>query len=267
MGKPNYEGVFSPSEIARILHVEIEIVKKWSFVFADYLSKEANPPKGIPRKFTTQDLRVFAYVMTEWEDDPDIACIEIGLNSNQHYEDVFDEVVKQALPIFMDTSVIEDGENIGMIFTPASEFGDTYELARSYKLAGDTLVDTALKEDMQQELICPILYNYRHAVELSLKATKNNRKGGHDLTVLLLEFKAMMKTEFNTEPPDWFDNVIKVLIDFDDRAGTLFRYGSSKYYEVYIDLYHLKTVLTWISDGFENIRIKRKEKLISSNCA
>lgn len=265
MGKPNYEGVFSPSEIARILHVEIEIVKKWSFVFADYLSKEANPPKGIPRKFTTQDLRVFAYVMTEWEDDPDIACIEIGLNSNQHYEDVFDEVVKQALPIFMDTSVIEDGENIGMIFTPPSEFGDTYELARSYKLAGDTLVDTALKDDMQQELICPILHNYRHAIELFLKATKKNRKGGHDLIVLMLELKALMKTEFNTEPPDWFDNVIKVFNDFDDRAGTLFRYGSSKYYEVYINLYHLKAVLTWISDGFENIRVRRAEKLVSSN--
>ena len=56
--------------------------------------------------------------MTEWEDDPDVVGIKYGLNANNHREGIFNEIVVQATPIFMDTSMIRDGGNIGMIFSP-----------------------------------------------------------------------------------------------------------------------------------------------------
>lgn len=262
MRKVNYELIFSPADIARILQVEVDVVKTWSLVFAEYLSRDANPGKGIPRRFSSDDLRVFAYVMTQWEADPDIVCIKIGLNRNNHYEEIFDQLIAEATPIFMDTSMIRDGENIGMIFSPLSKLADTFSLACSFKQAGDALVEVALRDERENDLICPILYNYRHSVELFLKATKHNRKGGHDLTVLLQEFRELMKSEFKSEPPEWFDGIIHVFNEFDPE-GTSFRYGASsnKYYEVYIELGHLRRAMTWMAEGFQNLADRRRSML------
>jgi hypothetical protein len=51
------------------------------------------------------------------------------------------------------------------------EIGDAFSIAESYKLAGDTLVDAALSNGETYELAYPVIYNYRHATELYLKAT------------------------------------------------------------------------------------------------
>lgn len=228
-----------PSEIARTLHVDIETVKTWCYVFSEYLSQGANPPKGISRVFTLDDLRIFAYISTLWEDDPDIPNIKMGLNGGNHHEEVFDDLIAQATPIFKDISGMRDGENSGMIFIPCSEYADMYQLACSYKLAGDMLIENAHTNNQSSELIAPILYCYRHSLELYLKATKSDRKGGHSIDVLLRAFKRMMSDKFSASTPDWFDNALKVFHDFDP-MGTSFRYGSVEYQEIYIELNHLK---------------------------
>jgi len=73
---PNYEMKFGVSEAARSLEVDRDIIKKWAYLFRDYLEPPANPRKGIPRQFSVEDLRIFAYISMFWEDDPDIESIK-----------------------------------------------------------------------------------------------------------------------------------------------------------------------------------------------
>ena len=59
---PNYKMKFGVSEVARSLETDKQLIKKWSHIFSDYLYPDANPPKGTPRKFSADDLRVFSYI-------------------------------------------------------------------------------------------------------------------------------------------------------------------------------------------------------------
>ena len=73
---PNYEMKFGVSETAKYLDTDRDLIKKWAYLFSDYLEPEANPLKGTPRQFSAEDLRVFAYISYYWEDDPDIESIK-----------------------------------------------------------------------------------------------------------------------------------------------------------------------------------------------
>jgi len=58
---------------------------------------------------------------------------------------------------------------------------DWRQVARAYKLAADELVKLALTEHERHELDFPILFMYRHTVELYLKAALENPPEHHDL--------------------------------------------------------------------------------------
>ena len=221
---PNYSMKFSVSEVAQILQVDKALIKTWTYTFSDYLSSEANPVKGTPRQFTIADVRVFAYVSLDWEDSPDIEAIKMGLNSGGHHEDIFDEIIQEATPIFRDIPENLEGElQSSVVFGGLSQFVDTFFLADSYKLAGDILIDKSIATEEGYELICPIIYNYRHATELYLKAIVNTQKQTHDLKTLLEKFRAMLLIEFKATPPQWFENIILAFNDFDPN-GTAFRW-------------------------------------------
>ena len=86
---PNYEMKFSVSEAARELKVDKDIVKRWAYLFRDYLKPPANPLKGNSRQFCIEDIRVLAYISRFWEDDHDIESIRRGLNAEEHYEGTY----------------------------------------------------------------------------------------------------------------------------------------------------------------------------------
>lgn len=254
---PNYEMKFSVSEAANSLETDRELVKKWTYLFSDYLEPTANPPKGIPRQFSADDLRVLAYVSFYWEADPDIEAIKIGLNTGEHHEQVYNDFITALTPLFIDPpdGLGEDWRH-GALFGEMAEYGDTFELASSYKIAGDMLVDAALAKYKAFELICPILYNYRHAVELYFKAVIGEWENVHSLPKLLQDFKKITKSEFDATPPEWFDDIIIVFDEFDP-GGTSFRYGGSMPGEVWVDIQHVKTLMDWISRSFRKIRNRR----------
>lgn len=127
-------------------------------------------------------------------------------------------------------------------------------LANSYKLAGDTLIDAALKDQQAWELFCPAVYNYRHAIELYLKALTGDNKKKHDLDRLYVIFEKMIVDQFKTDIPDWFKNLIAAINRFDP-GGTTFRYGGDlDRGEVFIDFIQLKRLMGWVSHSFQNIR-------------
>ena len=252
-----YDMKFSVSEVARIFTVDREVVKKWAYHFAEHLTPQANPSKGTPRIFSAEDLRVLAFVYMYWEDEPDYEAMRFGLNTNSHYGMPYDDFITTATPIFQDPPEdLDESWRHGTVIGGMAEVGDTFALAESYKLAGDTLVDAARSSDEIYALIYPVIYNYRHAAELYLKANVTTYKETHDLQWLLQEFKKVLISEFAETPPQWFENIIMAFNDFDPNSTT-FRYGGFAPFlrgEVWVDLVHLKTLIGWLAESFQNIR-------------
>jgi hypothetical protein len=248
---------FNVFQIAKILKLDRDSIKTMAYHFRDYLEPEANPQKGIPRLFTLQDIPVLAYVSNYWEDAPDYDSIQQGLNANEHREHPYTDFITMLTPVFREVpeDIEEKGSAAALIM--GMSMYDRYFLACYYKHAGDMLVEAAIKNDNAYELVYPILFNYRHATGLYLKASIKNARFDHDLFAPLQELKLILQQEFGVLIPQWFENII---LDFKryDPKGTTFRYESSfEIDETYIDLLHLETLMTWLCDSFKKMRLKQ----------
>jgi hypothetical protein len=251
----NYKMKFSVSDAAQILKVDKKTIKEWAYVFNEYMSPSASPATGIQKEFLVEDIHVLAYVSLYWEDQPDLEHIKYGLNSNSHYDNILIEnLIIEITPLFIEPPKnIDETWSHGIVFSGISQYGDTYMLAKSYKLAGDRLVEIALKNEETLDLYAPAIFNYRHAVELYLKSYISNYKQSHDLLYLFSEFDKKLKLKFNAEIPKWFENIILVFNDFDP-GGTTFRYGNGlEKDEVFVDFIQLKNLMNWFALSFESI--------------
>lgn len=253
----NYSRKYGVSETARLLTVDRETVQTWARIFSDYLSPEANLGKGKSRHFLINDIRVFAYVFTCWEDSPDIENIKYRLNYNSHFEDnTIDNLIISITPLFRTMPDDIDETWKGVVYGGEFELGDIFTTAESFKLAGDKLVEIAHKNYEERELFQPAIYNYRHATELYIKAIIGERTN-HNLLDLMERLKIVLKTEFNTALPEWFENIIKAF-DYSDPNGTAFRYGiTMPKDELYADMRHIRTLMNWLSKSFMRIKKSR----------
>ena len=251
------------SEVAHTLSVDRNLVKTWAFRFKEHLSSDANPQKGKTRQFTGEDLQVLAFVSWHWEDEPDFENIEAGLNCGDHRNEPFNEILTSVMPIFQ-----EPPEDLDETWRHGSLLGgivddtfDKFTLANSYKLAGDVLVDAALSTAEASELIYPIIYNYRHATELYLKAVLSSTNREHGLSPLFQDLRDFLNRKHQTAIPSWFENVVVAFNDFDPDSTT-FRYGDSGVFsrrtgdsgEFWVDLHHVKKLMGGLAESFRRIR-------------
>lgn len=112
-------------------------------------------------------------------------------------------------------------------------------------------VEHGAAEDSQ--LAHPVLYLYRHAVELFLKAAMGHGAKSHDLARLAARFKARLKASLNAELPAWISNRIAELAAIDP-GSTAFRYSQTwnnvekKHVplggELHVDAAHLKGAMS-----------------------
>src|SRR5262245_17298730 len=89
---------------------------------------------------------------------------------------------------------------------------DLRQVARAYKLAADELLKQALEKYEPHELDYPVLFLYRHTVEVYLKAALDDPPEHHDLSRLiqLLEAESGKKilrrqTRLEAEAHTWVD--------------------------------------------------------------
>lgn len=253
----SYKLKFSVADAAAILNVEKKLIKDWAYFFSDYMGQHANPAKGLAREFRVEDIRVMAYVLMFWEEEPDITYIKQGLNSNSHYEnEAINNLIIGITPFFIEPPEdIDENWKHGVVFSGLAKFADTFYLANSFKLAGDRIVESALKEKEAWELFCPAVYNYRHAIELYMKAITGHYEDRHNLIRLYRKLEKLLKKDFNETPPKWFYSVIVAFADFDP-GGTTFRYGGDVGdNEVFVDFRQLKRLMGWMAQSFQNIRM------------
>jgi hypothetical protein len=249
---------FTVAKAAEILKVDAQLIKKWAFHFSEYLEPFANPEKGKTRLFSVQDILVLAYVSNHWEDDPDFECIKIGLNKEEHREYPYNELEAVLTPLFRDIPHdIEERSSSAALIIAYSEEADLYFLAKSYRYAGDVLVESAIENDNAFELIYPIIYNYRHSIELYLKASINNKQTNHSLRTPLEELRHTLKQEFNVSIPDWFESTVIAFSEYDPK-GVSFRYGGTlPECETFVDINHLKEIMGLLAKAFQAIRGNR----------
>jgi len=123
--------------------------------------------------------------------------------------------------------------------------------------AANLLVETIrIGEWEDQRLANPVLYLYRHSIELFLKAFLGSAGKTHDLSSLADEFRVFIKAEFDADLPDWISNRLKELADLDP-GSTAFRYNqnydkASKSDlpvdgEYHVDLIHLQSAMSELS--------------------
>lgn len=235
------------SEVARMFSVDRDAVKLWASKFADHLSSKATPPKGEQRQFNESDLRVLALVFYYWEDDPDYEHIHSMLNSGDHENQTFIEHARLHTPIFQEVpDEIDETWQHGAIIGGMA-FRDRGQVARSYKLAADELVALALTKHESHELDFPILFLYRHTVELYLKAALANPPEHHDLG----ELSRLLESEAGGQLPDWMRNRLRDFHEI-DRRSSIFRYADpGPPGELWIDFHQLQVVIDKLVGAFE----------------
>lgn len=250
----NYSLKYEVAEVARIFDVDKNTVKSWAYHFFEYLSSQANPEKGTSRIFTIEDIRVLAYVYMHWENNPDLENIKYGLNSNNHWDnEPIDNTILSLIPIFREMPEDIDGSWRGVVFSGEFELSDLFETANSFKLAGDKLVGIAHENLEERELFQPAIYNYRHAIELYIKAVSGIEKT-HDFTRLRERLNRILREKFHAVIPPWLDNIIEAF-NYTDPESTAFRYGIAvPKEELYADLMHIKTLMSWLSESFRIIK-------------
>lgn len=239
----NYDLNFGVSDVSKIFQIDKETIKKCSYHFKEYLSKNANPEKGQERTFNVSDICTLNYILYYWENNPDFEYIKHGLNAKEQFDEPFSNVVTEIVPIFREFNDNDVDTNIWLV---GGEFDDIklFELGEAYKIAGDKLSELAQKEDQAYVVnIYPIIYNYRHATELLIKSVLQNHEETHDLLKLYEKFKKYLADRFNYTPTIWIENTIGAFNDFDP-YGTTFRYGVKiNNDEMVVDFNHIKRVM------------------------
>ncbi|HMN12756.1 MAG TPA: hypothetical protein PKD55_10580 [Bellilinea sp.] len=138
---------------------------------------------------------------------------------------------------------------------------DDYTLAWNFKQAGDILIQHGLKVSDACDLLYPVLYSYRHAIELFLKAiVKPAKRKHHDLARLLDQFEEKMKQNHNVEVPTWIQNLIGEFIQYDP-GSTTFRYPeqTNTAEELMISLPDLKEKMDVLSENFHRVHLAEIE--------
>lgn len=239
------------SETSKILGVDTSQVKRWVSVFQDYLSPAANPAKGKVRIFSDADLLILCYVSHEWEEEPDIEAIKIGLNLGNHHEQVFVEHLYLYTPLLqVPPDDLDETWRHGVLLSGEGRH-EYLELARNYRHVAESLLREALAKNDLEGWAYPVLFAYRHTLELYLKLIGEIDEITHSLKrcVDLVE-----KRHCKRLPPpirDWIVELEQI-----DPAGTAFRYAdertrSQRYTEHWFDFVHFQFAMKYTFDALD----------------
>jgi HEPN domain-containing protein len=131
------------------------------------------------------------------------------------------------------------------------------EIARAYATAGRRLLASARAVDEAWECIDPILFCFRHALELYLKAlVPGNLRRVHPMDELAGRLQRGLQGRYRPEQINWLCDRIN---EFDcvDPRSTSFRYhdavDAGREAELWIDFAHLRVVMEAIFEALEKI--------------
>jgi len=230
----------SVSQTARILGADIAQVKKWAWLFKDHLSTGANPAKGRQRLFTDADVLALMFVVMHWEDDPDMENIRIGLNTDSHFEDYYREMLYRHTPLLQEPPGDLDETWTHGILLNGGSVNEFLELARNYRQSAETMLDSALKSGEPRDWAYPVIYAYRHTLELYLKIIGEIEEATHSLSDCVRLIEKSYRQKLGSPVREWI-----MELDAIDPMGTAFRYADDEertlsYAEFWLDFVHFR---------------------------
>jgi hypothetical protein len=239
------------SWVAKRFSISKDLVKKWVLLFSEYLSIEATS-KGKTRTFTLFDLQVLTVInhVHDWQDDDgDYSDVHSAIYEGLPNEEPFLSSAYFNYPIFQEPPQdLDEGKRHGILLGGIGT-SDTLWLAQAYKTAGDVLVDQAIEDQNAWLISYPILFNYRHSIELFLKLNNGSTEKTHQIDDLLKDLEFKLGAEANRWAKDFLMELHRV-----DKKSTTFRYGENlPYTEKWIDLNQLKKVVGLFASEMEHL--------------
>jgi hypothetical protein len=136
---------------------------------------------------------------------------------------------------------------------------DIYDMARAYRAAAFRLLDAARRKNESWESIDPILFCFRHALELHLKALQPGAaRRVHPLKDLADELHSRLQGRYRSEHIDWLCGRIREFDRVDSRS-TSFRYHDvaepRREPELWVDFNRFRVVMEAIFEGLEKVRL------------
>ena len=134
---------------------------------------------------------------------------------------------------------------------------ESIEMARAYATAGRRLLSATCAAGESWESVDPILFCFRHALELYLKASApEDARRVHPLDQLIERLKSSLQGRYRSEQINWLCDRIREFSRIDPRS-TSFRYHdaveASREAELWIAFAHLGMVMEAIFDGLERV--------------
>ena len=168
-----------------------------------------------------------------------------------------DEMVRGIeAPIFSEPEDVEPEANWGILIGGMASYDEEF-MAKAYKEAADMLVEQALRRKHRSwEVAPPILFLYRHTVELYLKRVVKPKERNHSLSELVEEASEIAKRRVGKSIPNWAKARLLEFADCDPRSTT-FRYADGRaplpFGESWIHLDHLRRVMEILTAGLAKL--------------
>jgi hypothetical protein len=208
------------AEAARVLGVAAQQLKTWAWAYKDHLNTSANPGKGEPRTFTDSDVLALMYVCDRSLSGETAEEISLGLDREDHYSsDRYRELLYAHTPILQELpDDLDEPWRHGILL--ADRGMDGYlALARNYRDCAQTLLEGALKSGEARDWGFPVLFAYRHTLELYLKIIGQIERHTHSLLECMLLVEKRHGELLPLREREWI-----IELDDLDPGGTTFRY-------------------------------------------
>lgn len=243
------------SRLAEVLGVDGHVLDGWLTTFAEAFNGAATPAENVERQFTSAEIAA-AFCIADYSSlGESYAEISERLAREEHLEECYTGLALRNMPIFHEIpDEIDDTWQHG-IFVGGMARRSWLQLARSYRKAADNLVAEALQSEELHEYGSPIIFLYRHCLELYLKTILGGKVRGHDLGRLIRR----LEKECGSQLEGWIRDRLYDFHDIDTKSD-VFRYpenlGDS---ELWIDLHQLRAIIRQVTEAIEQYLVSGQQ--------
>lgn len=132
------------------------------------------------------------------------------------------------------------------------------EVSSAFRVAAERLLDAALANNETWEAAYPILFCYRHGLEVSLKSLVPGAPRQHGLADLWATLQPRLAGQYPAGQLAWLNDRIAEFEHVDPRS-TAFRYAdavpSGRAPELWVDFHHLKASAALLFDALDRLRL------------
>lgn len=132
------------------------------------------------------------------------------------------------------------------------------EVSSAFRVAAERLLDAALANNETWEAAYPILFCYRHGLEVSLKSLVPAAPRQHGLADLWAALKPRLAGHYDAGQLVWLGDRIAEFEQVDPRS-TAFRYAdavpANRAPELWVDFHHLRDSAASLFDALDRLRV------------